>query len=141
MQKGLIIHTAIYNDQGEFLVIRRAAHRSVYPNLWDIPGGTLEDGEDPMVGAKREISEETSLVVEDLSLFSHTSNIDEEKDKQFVRLLFIAQYPGGEIQVSPAEHQDYRWIKPNEINSIETVYYLPDMFKLLSSKSHQLLEY
>lgn len=70
MQKGLIVHTAIFNDDGEFLVIKRASHRKTYPDFWDIPGGTLEDGEDPIFGAKREIKEEVDLNVGDLSLFS-----------------------------------------------------------------------
>lgn len=35
--------------------------------LWDIPGGGLEHQEDPIVGLKREIHEETGLEVVDVS--------------------------------------------------------------------------
>ena len=107
MKKGLIVHTIIHNDKKEILIIKRAEHRSVYPNIWDIPGGTLEDGEDPIDGAKREILEETGLKMDDLSLFAHTSNVDEEKNKQFVRLIFIGKYSGGEVAVDQKEHQDH----------------------------------
>mgnify|MGYP001578741647 FL=1 len=53
MNKGLIVHTVIFNDKNEVLITRRASVNDVLPEYWDIPGGTLEDGEDPQIGAVR----------------------------------------------------------------------------------------
>lgn len=139
MKKGIIVHTIIYNDKREVLIIKRASHRNVYPNLWDIPGGTLEDGEDPVVGARREILEETGLQIDNPNIFAYTSNIDREKNKQFIRLIFIGEYLGGNIKVSKKEHQDYKWIELENYSSEGLVYYLPEMIDLLKSKKHQLL--
>jgi ADP-ribose pyrophosphatase YjhB (NUDIX family) len=45
------------------------ARRGVEPELgkWDLPGGFLEEGEEPLAGLRRELREETGLEVEPLS--------------------------------------------------------------------------
>ncbi|MEI8327911.1 MAG: NUDIX domain-containing protein [Candidatus Taylorbacteria bacterium] len=45
MQKGLIVHTLVVNGKGEVLILQRAKQEDVLPEYWDIPGGTLEDGD------------------------------------------------------------------------------------------------
>ncbi len=142
MNKGIIVHTVILNDKKEILILQRATQETVYPNMWDIPGGTLRDGEDPAVGALREIREETGLQVDDLRLFSYTSNVDKTKDTQFIRLIFFASYVGEEVKVDSNEHQDYKWINPAQIHTIATVDYLPKIIELmLSKKLPSFLEY
>lgn len=51
MDRGLIIHTVIYNNDRKVLIIKRSKTNDVLPEYWDVPGGTLEDGEDPVAGA------------------------------------------------------------------------------------------
>ena len=55
------------------LLIKKA--RGPYTNKWDLPGGSLEFGEKPLIGLSREISEETGLTIQEselLSVLSHT---------------------------------------------------------------------
>lgn len=54
---------AIFNQQGEILLIRRADN-----GLWAMPGGAIEVGETPAEGACREAWEETGLEVEAVKL-------------------------------------------------------------------------
>jgi 8-oxo-dGTP diphosphatase len=127
MQKGLIVHTLITNEKGEVLILQRSKTDDVLPEYWDIPGGTLEEGEDPMLGAKRETKEETGIDVINPRLFFHTSNVDISKNKQFVTLIFCAQYLlNSEVILNPEDHQDYAWIKPTDIVNYKTVDYLKD---------------
>ncbi len=63
MDKKLIIHTLIFNDQKQVLITKRSEVNDVLPGYWDIPGGSLEDGEDPITGAIRETKEESGLDV------------------------------------------------------------------------------
>ena len=55
----------LVDEQGRVLLGRRA----VEPELgkWDLPGGFLEEGEEPLAGLRRELREETGLDVEPLS--------------------------------------------------------------------------
>jgi 8-oxo-dGTP diphosphatase len=130
MNKGLIIHTVIYNADRKVLIIKRAKVNDVLPEYWDIPGGTLEDGEDPVAGAIREVKEETGLEIANLRLFFDHSNVDVAKNKQFVTLIFTAKYPSGEIVLNPEEHEEYAWIAPEEVGKYKAVEYLPECLKI-----------
>ena len=126
MDKGLIIHTVIYDNERKVLIIKRAKINDILPEYWDIPGGTLEDGEDPVNGAIREAKEETGLEIANLQLFFEYSNVDTTKNKQFVTLVFAAKYPGGEIVLNSEEHEEYAWIASEEIGKYKVVGYLSE---------------
>ncbi len=139
MEKGIIVHSVIYNVQRKVLIIKRAKANDVLPGYWDIPGGTLEDGEDPVVGAIRETREETGLDISGLRLFFEHSTVDAVKGKQFVTLVFAAIYPGGEVTLDSEEHEEYAWIAPREIGKYKTVDYLEDALKAFTG-SEDFLE-
>lgn len=126
MQKGLIIHTLIVNDKGEMLILQRSKTDDVLPEYWDIPGGTLEDGEDPAVGAIRETKEEAGIDIINPKLFFHRSKVDMGKDKQFVVLIFWVRVSNPQIILNPEDHQAFVWIQPSEISKYKTVEYLED---------------
>jgi len=55
-----------YGD--EILLLKRGAHKRVFPNRYNGLGGHIERGEDPATSARREIWEEAGLAVRDLRL-------------------------------------------------------------------------
>jgi ADP-ribose pyrophosphatase YjhB (NUDIX family) len=55
----------IFNKQGQLLLCEHT-YRRLHP--WGLPGGDLKPGEDPAEGVRREIREETGLVVQDVRL-------------------------------------------------------------------------
>jgi len=132
MQKGIIVHTVVEREDGKILITRRAAVNDVLPEYWDIPGGTLEDGEDPAQGAIREAKEEAGVGVSSPRLFFYTSNVDTQKNKQFITLVFRAQYNGEEIVLNPEEHDQFAWIEPKEITKYQAVEYLEPALKNLN---------
>ncbi len=129
MQKGIIVHTLISNDQGEVLILKRSKKDDVLPEYWDIPGGTLEDGEDPAHGAIRETEEETGLIISEVKLFFQKSNIDTSKNKQFVTLIFYTKSSATNVVVNSEDHDAYAWIEPSKIGDYKTVNYLPDCLR------------
>ncbi len=141
MDKGIIVHTVIHDGLGKILIIRRSKDDEVCPSEWDIPGGTLEDGEDPQEGAKREVTEETGLHISKLSLFDYTANVDESKNKQFIRLIFIAKTNQKQVSLNLKDHDEYEWIDLKDINSkYALVDYIKNILLTLQSKNHELMK-
>ena len=59
------------NDQKQILLFLRDDKPGLpYRNMWDIPGGHVEDGETPEHCIVREMKEEIDLMLEHFELFS-----------------------------------------------------------------------
>ena len=56
------VSALIRDDQGRILLARRAAQPGV--GLWDLLGGFMDEGEEPVEALRRELREETGLEVE-----------------------------------------------------------------------------
>jgi 8-oxo-dGTP diphosphatase len=52
----------------DVLLLKRGAHKRVFPNRYDGVGGHIERDEDILTGVKREVLEETGLTVRDVRL-------------------------------------------------------------------------
>lgn len=93
---------------GKLLILKRASDDVQKPNIWEIPGGRLELGEDPREGIKRETKEETGIDIEIL----HPLNI-----RHFIRadgqtitmLIFLCKALNGDIKIGE-EHSSFEWI-------------------------------
>jgi ADP-ribose pyrophosphatase YjhB (NUDIX family) len=59
--------------------------KSSYRRLWSFPGGFLDPGEDPLLGAEREVLEETGMRVR------HTTLVRVRPRKSHTDYLYIAQ--------------------------------------------------
>jgi len=78
----------IANAKGEVLLVKRAIQPK--KGYWDLPGGFLENGEDPVTGVCREIKEELGVVLHIKRIvgiyvdryfyqyWAHTFNVDYE---------------------------------------------------------------
>jgi 8-oxo-dGTP diphosphatase len=49
---------AIVERDGKFLLLKRSEAEDVRKGEWDIPGGAIEFGEDPIEALRREVKEE-----------------------------------------------------------------------------------
>ena len=62
------VHALIVRDDRVLLGRRRFEPGA---GCWGLPGGFLDEGEDPLDGLRREVREETGLDIEPLELFGH----------------------------------------------------------------------
>jgi 8-oxo-dGTP diphosphatase len=65
------IHVGVYAvivSDGQIVLIKKA--RGPYQGLWDLPGGSIEEGESPEQALIREVAEETGLDLSKVSVRS-----------------------------------------------------------------------
>lgn len=94
------------------------ARRGVAPDQgkWDLPGGFLNEGEDPRAGLRRELEEEASLDVEPLELFDVVvDRYGEEQDAPWtLNLYWTCRVRSG--TPTPADDvAELRWFARDEL--------------------------
>ncbi len=57
----LLVPVWIKNNQGEFLITKRAPNKAIFPNMWETTVGAVMAGEDSFQAALREIKEEIGI--------------------------------------------------------------------------------
>jgi 8-oxo-dGTP diphosphatase len=100
------VSAVITNDAGQILVVRRQDN-----DRWEPPGGVLEPGESVVAGLRREIVEETGLIVEPLGLTGVYKNMTEA----VVALVFRAAVVGGTLVESNDEVAQADWLTPDAV--------------------------
>jgi 8-oxo-dGTP pyrophosphatase MutT (NUDIX family) len=89
---------------GEKILLLLSEHPDFKGTL-DLPGGHLHYREDPTEGLRREVKEETGLIVTDYRKLYEFGNIS----------FYYGEMPKGEVTLSE-EHSDYFFLTINEIN-------------------------
>ena len=134
MPVKLIVHALIEKD-GKYLLIKRSKIKrgspNMYPEYWDIPGGSVEEDELPREGAVREAMEEVNQKVQLSSILHEDSCYDDTKGIVFTRLVYKAKLlEYRDIKLDPEEHTAFRWIQTLSDMKEETIVpYLNDLFK------------
>lgn len=120
----------LIEKNGKFLVTRRALIDDYMPGLWDLPGGTIEFGEDIKKALTREIKEETGLKVKIGKILSAYGYQSGENRHQF-QLIYKCNHSSGEVKFDSRFHMDYRWIDLAELDSLDKIAFLKEFYKEL----------
>lgn len=126
-----IIVVAIVNEKNEILIQQRSHNKDKNPDMWDISvTGHLSSGQDSLMAATREISEEVSVSlgysveVKDFRyMFSYRKeqHINENHiDRQFYDFFILRQsgLRAENIKIQASEVQEIRFVNINELNEM-----------------------
>lgn len=88
---------------------------------WELPGGTVEPGEDFEAAAVREVAEETGLRVRTTGELAHDSWPDiGGRAMEIHAFVYTVEEDGtGEVVLNPEEHDDFAWLAPREAARLE----------------------
>lgn len=102
------VSAMVKNDRGEVLLVR-THWRS---DTWEMPGGNVEAGEPLDEAVRREVWEETGIVIRPLGI----TGVYYNATKHVLVVVFQAEYVSGDIRVQPEEIAEATYIELNETN-------------------------
>lgn len=110
-----VVAGIIQNENNEILCVKRSGKMS-QPNLWEFPGGKIEEGETIFEALRRELWEELEIVGEiSEEIFSETLY---EYEKIKVNLICIEVKNISEEPILK-EHSEKIWLKRGELDKIQ----------------------
>ncbi|OMP66490.1 (deoxy)nucleoside triphosphate pyrophosphohydrolase [Domibacillus epiphyticus] len=115
MKKSVrVVGAVIENEERHILCALRSPNMTL-PNLWEFPGGKIEQNETPEQSLKREIAEELSCIVE---VGEKIKEVVHEYEAIIVNLL---TYKCCITEGTPTaeEHAELRWVPLAELNKLE----------------------
>lgn len=137
-EQKVAVYGFILNEANELLVIKRAAH-DTHPNLWELPGGAVDLGEDPQHAVLREISEEAGLEVKILyPLIVINRHSTTNKGMQVIRVVYLCHTVEilSSLLLGP-DHSEYRWIVLDDLPPLDYSDIFTEAYKKI--KEHPLL--
>jgi len=113
----LVVSVSIIKDN-EVLLIKE--NKTTAYNKWNFPSGRIEQGEDILKAAQREVKEETGL---DVHLLNTTGiyNFVSDSNDQVILFHFIGEIIGGTLCVDGDEILDYKWIALDSIRNLTSM--------------------
>ena len=110
--KVVRVVAAVIEDAGRYLITQRRP-TAVLPNLWEFPGGRVEDGETDTAALRREIRERLDAEVEVGDLMSYVHHPYE----RYTVDLYLYRC-SLKTEPRPAAVQDLRWIRSDEFDDV-----------------------
>jgi 8-oxo-dGTP diphosphatase len=105
------------NDRKEVLLFLRDDDPGIpYPNMWDLPGGHVEEGETPLECICREMKEEMGLELEGIEPFSVVP-FDDRTEYVFWKKMNLAV-----DSIRLTEGQRLRWFNRDEVERTPLAY-------------------
>jgi len=110
VEKGqhVVAVAALIIREGKVLALRRAADNAAGPGLWECVSGRVEQGEEPLAAVAREITEETSLVV-NIEPRPWCAYAAQRRGQPMIVIVYRATYVSGEVCISH-EHDQSAWL-------------------------------
>lgn len=128
-QKAVLVR-----EDGNILALRRSATCPRRPLAWDLPGGIVEYGEDLTESLKREVCEETGVVVKDLKLLDVVGFTIPEGE-YWISIGYIARVPQDTTVTPSSEHDQFAWLTREEFLKRQTNDRIKRFLKKVSIKT------
>ena len=116
----------IPDEEGRILMVKQSHEGK---DIWMVPGGAIEAGENAAEAAVREVLEETGLTIRINRLLWHVEEVSETRGQRFANF-FLAEKTGGTLSLGADPEFDQenqvlreaRFLSKKEILGLERVY-------------------
>lgn len=101
---------------------KRAPSKKFLPDVYEVPGGHIDFGEDITDGLKREIKEEFEMKISVCDPFAVFTYLNKIKGSHAIEVIYFAKFTNSleEIKLHPEDHSTFGWFSEEEINTLVT---------------------
>lgn len=106
---------ALIENNGKFLIAKRATGDPNNLGKWEFPGGKVENGENELHAIEREIKEEFDFKIKAQNFI--INNIHNYPSNTIDLRLYSCKYITGDFKLN--SHSEYKWVTLDEILSYD----------------------
>lgn len=119
MEKATFVQKVVikHPSDNKFLILVRNMNDKSRPGDFDIPGGSLKDGELHEEALRREVKEETGLEITNINPVVVNTNYDANENKYFVYIGYQSTATSTDVILNPEEHSSFIWMTAAEFES------------------------
>lgn len=103
----------VLGEEDRVLLAKRASDPGA--GLWDLLGGFIDEGEEPLAALVREVEEETALRVEPGEYLGAYPDRYGDKGIYTLNLYWLARITGGELSLDEQELREVAWFRAEEL--------------------------
>ena len=125
------VRVVVVNDKKEILMVKQHHENR---DIWMVPGGGIEEGENSIQASVREVKEETGLDITVTGMAWHMEEVSEARGQRFVNYM-VGKVEGGQVNLGRDPELDddkqvlreVAFMSKEEIDELENVF--PDFFR------------
>jgi 8-oxo-dGTP pyrophosphatase MutT (NUDIX family) len=104
LRHAAVAMTVVSDEQGEasFVITRRVSSLRNHSGQWALPGGRIDEGEDPIDAALRELDEEVALRCDRASVLGL---LDDYPTRSGFRITPVVVWAGANVALTPNPHE------------------------------------
>lgn len=105
----------LFFSRGRYLLLKKSDKDEIAPLTWDIPGGRIKYGENPLDALKRETKEETGILIDPKRTFPLEVWDMKKENFQLVGINFLYILKNPQNPKLSFEHTSSKWFQGKDI--------------------------
>ncbi|MBT3249957.1 MAG: NUDIX domain-containing protein [Candidatus Pacebacteria bacterium] len=108
----------------KLLMFKRSETKKKFPGFWSLPGGHIDEGEDPLAAAIREVQEETGVIItpEDIKLKVVAMHHHLDREEMYIAFAFSVGLKESPMLNTGVDEGKAHWIEIDKAKTLENVF-------------------
>jgi 8-oxo-dGTP diphosphatase len=119
----------VFDENENVLLCKRAAYKKIAPNMWHLPGGAIEEGENPIEAITRELKEELDL--DTVTVIPTKTTLTYPIEGGFMQTHCFYVDVSNDPTILNEENSEFQFVKPDAVSEYIEEHLLDDNMKAI----------